>query len=415
MGNIDVIGIGLDGVAGLSEAMQNRVMAALLLVGSDRHLGYFPEFRGERWVLGDLGRTIDRLKTHMNGDRIVVLVSGDPLFFGLGRLLLAEFPAECLTFHPHLSSIQLAFNRIKIPWQDARLISVHGRSLEELTQALQQGIEKIAILTDGTNTPRAIARLFLALDLTSDYDIWVCENLGGTGENVTRYDAPSLVSAQENIFSPLNVVVFVRREREEILDLDALPRFGLPDSSFLSFVDRPGLMTKREIRILILGELALKDGQTVWDIGAGTGSVSIEIARLCPNSRIYAIEKTAMGVSLIDRNCRRFQVENIKIFQGNAPESLEELPTPDRIFIGGSGGNLDEILSVCGDRLSATGSIVLAVATLEHLAEALNWVKTRGWYHHLLQVSISRSVPIAALTRFSPLNPVTILTIINNK
>jgi precorrin-6B C5,15-methyltransferase / cobalt-precorrin-6B C5,C15-methyltransferase len=413
LGNIDVIGIGLDGAAGLSEAMQTRIREASLLVGSDRHLGYFPEYRGERWVLGDLGKAIDRLKTHRREDRIVILVSGDPLFFGLGRLLLAELPAHCLTFHPHPSSIQLAFNRIKIPWQDARLISVHGRSLDELTQALQQGIEKIAILTDGTNTPRAIAALFLALDLPSDYDIWVCENLGGIEEQVTRYDASSLVSDPEKIFSSLNVVVFVRREREEALNLDTLPRFGLPDSSFLSFADRPGLMTKREIRLLILGELALQDGQTVWDIGAGTGSVSIEMARLCPNSHIYAVEKTAMGVSLIDRNCRRFQIKNVNFIHGNAPNILAQLPTPDRIFIGGSGGNLTEILSVCSDRLSATGSIVLAVATLEHLTLALNWVKNRGWYHHLLQISISRSVPIADLTRFSPLNPVTILVMGN--
>ncbi|MGB3240475.1 MAG: precorrin-6y C5,15-methyltransferase (decarboxylating) subunit CbiE [Geitlerinemataceae cyanobacterium] len=413
MGNIDVIGIGLEGAVGLSEAMQNKIREASLLMGSDRHLGYFPEYGGDRWILGDLGKAIDFLKSRMNDDRIVILVSGDPLFFGLGRLLLTEIPAECLTFHPHFSSIQLAFNRIKIPWQDARSISVHGRSLDELTQALQQGIEKIAVLTDGTNTPTAIAALFLALDLPTGYDIWVCENLGNTEERVICYDALSLISFPHLTFAPLNVVVFVRRDREETLDLDSLPHFGLPDSSFLSFADRPGLMTKREIRLLILGELALKDSQTVWDIGAGTGSVSIEIARFCPNSQIYAIEKTAVGVSLIQRNCDQFQVNNVKIFQGNAPESLEQLPTPDRIFIGGSGGNLTGILSVCSHRLSATGSIVLAVATLEHLAEALNWVKTQGWYHHLLQVSISRSVPIASLTRFAPLNPVTILTIGN--
>ena len=175
MGNIDVIGIGLEGAVGLSEAMQNKIREASLLMGSDRHLGYFPEYGGDRWILGDLGKAIDFLKSRMNDDRIVILVSGDPLFFGLGRLLLTEIPAECLTFHPHFSSIQLAFNRIKIPWQDARSISVHGRSLDELTQALQQGIEKIAVLTDGTNTPTAIARLFLALDLPTDYDISVAK------------------------------------------------------------------------------------------------------------------------------------------------------------------------------------------------------------------------------------------------
>lgn len=413
MANIDVVGIGLDGAAGLSEAMQNRVMAASLLIGSDRHLGYFPEYRGDRLVLGDLGRAIERLKSYKHEDSVVILVSGDPLFFGLGRLLLAELPAQCLTFHPHLSSLQLAFNRIKIPWQDARFISAHGRSPEELTLALQQGIEKIAVLTDGTNTPTAIAALFLALDLPTDYEIWVCENLGGTAEKVTCYDAGALAACSQQNFSFLNVVIFVRRDRQDPLDLEALPRFGLPDSSFLSFVDRPGLMTKREIRILVLGELALQDGQTVWDIGAGTGSVSIEIARLCPNSQIYSVEKTAMGAALIDQNSRRFELKNITILQENAPECLDEVPAPDRIFIGGSGGNLEEILSFCGDRLLENGTIVLAVATIEHCAQALNWVKTRGWHHELLQISISRSVPIAALTRFSPLNPVTLLKLSN--
>lgn len=413
MGNIDVIGIGLEGAAGLSEAMRQRVMSASLLVGSDRHLSYFPEYRGDRWVLGDLGRAIAQLKSHENKELIIILVSGDPLFFGLGRLLLAEFPAECLTFHPHLSSIQLAFNRIKIPWQDARIISVHGRSPDELTQALQQGIEKIAVLTDATNTPGAIARLYLALDLPTDYDIWVCENLGGTDERVSCHDALSLAHDSSKIFSDLNVVAIVRRERQDPLDLKALPRFGLPDSCFVSFPDRPGLMTKREIRILVLGELALSDGQTVWDIGAGTGSVSIEMARLCPTSQVYAVEKTAIGAALIEQNSRRFGVENITIIPEKAPESLATIPAPDRIFIGGSGGNLEDILSVCGDRLKQGGILVLAVATLEHCAQALNWAKARGWHHDILQVSIARSVPIASLTRFSPLNPVTILTLRN--
>ncbi len=419
---VHVVGIGLDGADGLSHAVREIVEQATLLIGSDRHLSYFPDCPAQRLILGDFTKAIaeirDRLSAGSGG--IVVLVSGDPLFFGLGRLLVAQLPSAELTFHPHLSSVQLAFNRIKVPWQDARVISAHGRSLDELTQALQQGIEKIAVLTDTQNTPEAIARLLLALDLPSTYQFWVCENLGGADERVRCFPFVGrqlITSLQEQNFASLNVVVLLRPSDSAArggetppLDLDALPMLGVPDRSFLSFSDRPGLMTKREVRILVLGELALQPGQIIWDIGAGTGSVSIEIARLFPTSRVYAIEKTAAGTTLIQQNCDRFQVENAISIHGSAPEALYNLPAPNRIFIGGSGGNLTEILDTCNSRLTASGRLVLALATLEHLNEALGWLSRQQWDYQLLQVQLSRSVPVGPLTRFSPLNPVTILT-----
>jgi len=321
--------------------------------------------------------------------------------------LLAQLPPEQLTFHPHLSSVQLAFNRIKVPWQDARVISIHGRSSDELIQALQQGNEKIAVLTDGTNTPSAIAKLFLALDLPSSYQFWVCENLGGNDECVRCFGAAEILN---QTFAPLNVVVLLRQVDVKDLDLKTLPQLGISDRLFIGFSDRPGLMTKREIRLLILGELALQPHQVVWDIGAGTGSVSVEIARLCPSCQVYAIEKTAAGFALISQNCCRFQVENVAAIQGTAPDILTDLPDPDRIFIGGSGGNLNQILAAC-QRLAPSGVIVLALATLEHLNAALTWFnQAGGWNYQLLQVQLSRSAPVASLTRFSPLNPITILT-----
>ncbi|NES74255.1 MAG: precorrin-6Y C5,15-methyltransferase (decarboxylating) subunit CbiT, partial [Okeania sp. SIO2D1] len=199
------------------------------------------------------------------------------------------------------------------------------------------------------------------------------------------------------------------------LALETLPVFGLPDHSFASFGDRPGLMTKREIRLVILGELALQTGQVVWDIGAGTGSVAIEIARLCPTSQIYALEKTALGIQLIKRNCQRFQTSNVIPLHNCAPENLAQLPTPQRIFIGGSGGNLGAILPICDSRLSVGGVVVLALATLEHLQTSLEWFSRSNWEYHLLQVQISRSVPIAKLTRFAPLNPITIVRAIKKR
>lgn len=413
MSSIYVVGIGLEGAAGLSNTLQQLIDQATLLVGSDRHLSYFPDYEGDRLVLGNFREAIQLIRTRLEkaSALILILSSGDPLFFGLGRLLLAEFPAAQLTFHPHISSVQLAFSRVKVPWQDAKIVSAHGRSLDELTRALQQGMEKIAILTDPTNTPQTIARLLCSLDLPSQYQLWVCENLGGADEQIRCFSPKALtLPGTIQTFAPLNVVILLQETAPHALNLADLPILGLPDSYFLSFPDRPGLMTKREVRLLILGELALQPGQTIWDIGAGTGSVAVEIARLCPSSQVYAIEQTAIGVSLIQQNGQRFQVKNMIPIHGIAPDALNSLPAPDRIFIGGSSGKLSEILHLCDQRLHPQGTIVLALATLEHLTLALQWLQnSQRWQHRLLQVQLSRSIPIAALTRMNPLNPVTLL------
>lgn len=435
--SIHVVGIGLDGAAGLKEAVKKIVESATLLVGSERHLSYFPEQKSSHLILGDISAAITAIKEHLNINEsfhnteinrsklVVVLVSGDPLFFGLGRLLLAELPSNLLTFYPQLSSVQLAFNRIKLPWQDATIISAHGRGLEQLTQVLKQGLEKVAILTDDYNSPSSIARLFLSLNLPFDYQFWVCENLGGPDEQVNLWPIDALL---EQEIAPLNVLILIKQNQiaNSHLDLAHLPAFGLPDRVFLTYVDKPNLMTKREVRIIILGELSLQPNQIVWDIGAGTGSVSIEIARMFPSSQIYAIEKTTAGSNLIEQNSQRFQVNNIISIHGKAPEILHHLRAPNRIFIGGSSGELTKILGVCAIRLLPGGVIVLALATLEHLNLALAWLQerkqrqtslggnknnNRTWNYEILQVQLSRSVPVGNLTRFSPLNPVTILKI----
>lgn len=420
---IHVVGIGLDGADGLSDSVQKIVDQATFLVGSYRHLSYFQNHTAPRIILEDLTETLVEIQQRLSAfersqpdfdPSIVVLVSGDPLFFGFGRLLLAKFSPEQLIFYPNLSSIQLAFNRIKVPWQDAKIISTHGRSFETLTQALQKGVEKIAILTDYTHTPAAIANLLLTLELPMTYQFWVCENLGGTDEKVQKLSRETVKSTT---FSALNIVVLLRESsNSQPLDLSQVPFLGIPDELFCSYSDRPGLMTKREVRTLVLGELSLQPGQIIWDIGAGTGSVSIEIARLFPDSTVYAIEKTAAGTVLVEQNTQRFQLNNVISIHGEAPEILHRLRSPDRIFIGGSGGKISEILGLCSLRLQPGGKIVLAFATLEHLNLALSWIEERktiesNWHYQLLQMQLSRSVPVGNLTRFSPLNPVTILTL----
>lgn len=292
---IAVVGIGLDGQQGLSQTVQELIEQATVLAGSKRHLGYFADHPAKKLNLANFQTGIKAIaQLKLDNHSVVILTSGDPLFFGLGRLLLEKFKPEEIEFYPHLSSIQLAFNRLKMPWQDANLISVHGRSTEQLIKLFKQGKDKIAVLTDNNNNPGAIARLFLALELPVNYSFYVCEDLGDTAEKISHFlpeEITKLSNLDEYNFSALNVLILVREAQKDDLNLDNLPLIGLPDNSFLSFSDRPSLITKKEVRLAILGELSLKPQQIVWDIGAGTGSVSIEIARLCPTSQIFAIEK----------------------------------------------------------------------------------------------------------------------------
>ncbi|MEO1148791.1 MAG: precorrin-6y C5,15-methyltransferase (decarboxylating) subunit CbiE [Cyanobacteria bacterium J06638_22] len=415
---IAVVGIGLEGAEGLTPTARQVVEQANVLVGSDRHLTYFPDHPAEKIGLGSMQAAIAQIQaclasqsTPPSPASIVVLASGDPLFFGIGRLLLQHFTPHQLAFYPHLSSMQLAFSRIKQPWHDACLLSVHGRSPDRLIQALQRGEATIALLTDDIQTPHAIARLIQDLALPSRYRLWVCENLGDAAEKVRSFLPEAMPT---DPFAPLTVVILTREaEASAVLSdttLATLPTFGIADSLFLSFSDRPGLMTKREVRVLALGELSLREDPVIWDIGAGTGSVSVEMARLCPRSTILAIEKSAAGIALIKQNSHRFQCPNITPCYGQAPDILADLPAPDRVFVGGSGGHLLPILDQVAQVLSPKGIIVVAIATLDHLSGIMQWLdaptQRYRWQGHTLQAQLARSVAIASLTRLHPLNPV---------
>jgi precorrin-6Y C5,15-methyltransferase (decarboxylating) len=425
---VHVVGIGLDGAAGLSSSARQVVEMAALLIGSDRHLSYFPQHYGERWALEDLTEAILEIRRWLatepqlepNAETvergrglIVILVAGDPLFHGWGKLLIAQIPADKLTFHPHVSSVQLAFNRLQIPWQDAHFVGSQGRFFEELTAKLKLGVEKIAVLADETRTPAAIANLVKALDLPTRYEFWVCENLGSAEE---RVGCRSLSALLGESFAALSVVVMLRVSPTEALDLERLPLLGIPDAAFIGCGDRPGLTVEREVRVLVLAQLALQPGQVVWDVGAGNGSVSIEIARLFPQSEVYAIEQTVSGTCVIELNCRRFELQNVFSIHGTAPEILHRLRPPHRIFIGGSGGGLTKILGVSALRLLAGGSIVLALDAFEDIATVLSWIGDRvrrepHWSYRILQVQLSRSISAGSLTRFDALNPISIVTI----
>ena len=409
---IRVVGIGLNGKDSLTIEVKRIVENASILMGSQRHLKYFPDYLGVAINLENFIKDIKNLK-ELNKDNksIVILVSGDPLFFGLGRLLLQEINNKDLEFYPNLTSIQLAFSYIKVPWHDAHFISIHGRNLDELILSFRKGEKKIAILTDSYNSPQVIANIYLSLNLSKNYDIWVCENLGKIDQKINCFSPQKLINLEQYEFSSLNVVIFI--ENNNVIlnkqEYKQLPILGIEDKYFLTFKDRPGLMTKREVRIAILGELNLQPKQIIWDIGAGTGSVSIEISRLSNTSKVYAIEKTAVGINIITQNCKRFRTHNVIPMPLMSLEELYELPSPDRIFIGGSGGKLIDILEICQQKLRKKGCLVISLATIENLGISINWFKNNSWYYSLFSIQVSRSLAIANLTRLYPTNPVFLL------
>ncbi|MBF0128027.1 MAG: precorrin-6Y C5,15-methyltransferase (decarboxylating) subunit CbiT, partial [Magnetococcales bacterium] len=314
------------------------------------------------------------------------------------------------------STPQLAFARLMLPWTRARILSLHATDAGEwhgeapashpfhpLRQLLPD-TELIALLTSPANTPGRVARMLLQLGLENDYLISVVECLETPQERVLADMAPASVA--ESRFADPNVVV-LRRENGTA-PRSRRPVLGLSDACFLP--GGKGLITKREVRVLALSNLALRPDSVIWDLGAGSGSVGLEAARLVPRGWVWAMEKDADRVARIRRTRATLGIVNHTLSAGCAPEGLEEWPDPDGVFIGGSGGALPEILATCQDRLSPTGRLVINLATLENLALTLQLLRDRGWFWSLIQAQINHAAPILDLHRLVPDPPVWIVT-----
>ncbi|CAG7633994.1 precorrin-6y C5,15-methyltransferase (decarboxylating) subunit CbiE [Paenibacillus allorhizosphaerae] len=398
---IHIIGIGDDGPRGLNDRSVRLIEEADMLIGGERHLAMFPEAAAERVVLkGGLARTVEELVRLRETRRIVVLASGDPLFFGIAGFIAKKAGAEAVTIHPHLSSLQLAFARLGDSWHDAVLESVHGRPMRGLAQRID-GKEKIAILTDEENSPSALARYLLDFGM-DEYEAFVAENLGGDNE---RFGHWTLSDMAEGGFSPLNIVILRRKPEAPA----ARSGFGFEDETFAQRKPDKGLITKKEVRVLSLSELKLKPDSVVWDIGAGSGSVAVECARLAPYGQVFALEKNEADMGNIEQNRRKFRADFTAI-HAKAPEGLDAIPDPDAVFIGGSGGELRELIRVCCNRLQEDGRIVVNAATIETLADTQKALREEGFDTRIALVQIGRSKPILDMTRFEGLNPIYVIT-----
>ena len=389
-----MIGIGDRGIENLLPQYMDWIEQSAVLVGGERHLAFFPQYQGEKIpIKGGLKPLVEKLQLETRN--VVILVSGDPLFYGLGSVLAKKLAIE---IYPHTSSIQLAFTKLQESWQDAYVTSVHGRPMKGLAQKID-GQKKVAILTDETNSPNAIATYLKAFGMT-EYDAFVAENLEGENERCRHFTLDEMESAQ---FYPLNVVILKQRMPVQRSTM------GIDDDAFIQRKPEKGLVTKKEIRVLSLHALELQIDSVAWDIGTCTGSVAIEMAKQAREGQVYAIEKNEYDLENCLQNQLRHRTD-ITAILGKAPARLDEFPDPDAIFIGGTGGNMEELMEVCVKRLKPNGRIVINLATLENLVDAQRIFKALHCDVSFIQASIARSKPILNLTRLQPLTPIFIVT-----
>ncbi len=409
---LEVLGTDAAGLAGLSRHWQDRIRQADLVAAPRRLLADLEAWRGDAPAPELLASDrpsdlLPRLERALAADqRVVLLASGDPLWFGIGRLLLQHLPADRLRFHPAPTSLQLAFARLGRPWQDASWISLHGRDPEPLAARLQQRPAALAVLTDPVRGGAdAVRRILRASGLEAAYELWLGERLGHPTARLQRL-APADPLPPD--LDPLHLVLLIARQ-PAVPPPQALPLFGLADGLWLQHPDQPGLMTKREVRIQLLADLELPERGVLWDIGAGVGSVGLEALRLRPALELWAVERRPGAAALIGANADRLGVRPAAVLEGAAPAALGPLPDPDRVLIGGGGRDRLAVLQAVLGRLRPGGVVVLPLATVEALAQLRPQLEQAGLGVTVSQIQAWRGAPLAEGTRLAPLNPVLVL------
>ncbi len=340
----------------------------------------------------------------LKNDNIAVFASGDPLYYGIVRTLLRHFSAEQLHISPALSSIQRAAALFSIPWDDARLLSLHGRKTLHLPGLFLRHNKNLA-LTDSTYSPDFICSEILHYfqqieenDEAREWQAFVAEDIGADSQKIF---CGTLEQCAARRFSPLNVFALVRKTPFKETDFS----FGLSEQDIQH---SRGLITKKEVRAATLHALRLPGKQGVfWDVGAGSGSISIEAARLNPELTIYAIEHKEEEIANIKANIRRFRCYNIIPVAGHAPEALAALPDPDSIFVGGSSGMLAEITAIAKERLPANTSngrlVINGVGITKTVETAKKTLTAHDFLWESSEVGVTRISSIGEKQKFNPI------------
>jgi precorrin-6Y C5,15-methyltransferase (decarboxylating) len=395
-----VIGIGEDGLSGLSAAARALVETAEVLAGGARHLNMVRQCDAERiaWER-PLRATIDAIAAH-RGRRVTVLATGDPMWYGIGVTLARRFPHEEMTIIPQPSAFSLAAARLAWPLADCPTVTLHGRPLDTLRLHLAPQ-RRILILSEDGATPRAVAALLTELGWGPSR-LTALAHLGSSREYMISEEAQSW----GNVRVPdLNTLAVTCRNGPDARPLPLLA--GLPDDAF----EHDGQLTKREVRAATLATLAPLPGEILWDIGAGCGSIAIEWLRTGEGRSAFAIERNAARAAMIARNAAALGVPGLQIVPRAAPEALEGLPRPNAIFIGGGIGAPDLLPSAWAS-LPPGGRLVANVVTADGEARLFDWHAKHGGT--LTRIAVSRAEPAGPHHLWRPLAMVTQLAALNS-
>ncbi len=398
---VTVVGIGADGWDGLAVRAQAALREAEVVVGGGRQLQLLPpECRAERvpWPT-PLRPAVSRILATHAGRRLVVLASGDPFHYGVGRALAEELGPQALRFLrvlPHPSSVSYACARLGWPVEDTDVVTLVGRPLARLAARLHHG-RRLLVLSAGADTPAEVAGLLREQGYGGSR-MHVLEQLGGDREHQVSGTADGWAHPPGD---PLNVVAVECRRAPQAppaKQLGAVP--GLPDDAY----DHDGQLTKRHVRAATLAALAPAPGELLWDIGGGSGSVGIEWMRVHPACRAVAVERDPVRAERLTRNAHALGVPTLEVVTGAAPDVLAGLPTPDAVFIGG-GLTAPGLLDACWDALPPGGRLVANTVTLESEAVLADRYRRHGG--DLVRLAVSHAVPVGGFTGWRQAMPVT--------
>jgi precorrin-6Y C5,15-methyltransferase (decarboxylating) len=404
-----IVGIGDDGLAGLTESSQRIVTEADLILGAPATLRLLESVPVKKVPLDpDMSTALRQVREALAMHQPVLVSSGDPLFYGVARYLCDRLGKDQFEVVPHVSSMQLAFARIKESWEDAYLTNLAGRPLETVVDRIRTA-EKVGLFSSDEHPPSRVAAALL--DRGIDYfRAYVCENLGSPDERVTQAELSDLAGMD---FDPLNVLILVRKPNrpDRASGAGRYHLFGNPDDAFAQTLPKRGLITQAEIRSIALAQLDVRPTSVVWDIGAGSGSVAIEAAQLAHQGQVFAIEPEPADVALIQANAEAFGVPNVRPVAGRAPDVLVALPDPDAVFIGGTGRQVVLVLSSAYTRLVPGGRMAVNVATVGGLATAYETLKKLAGTVQLWNVAIARGIEQMDQVRFEAINPTYLLAV----
>lgn len=410
-----IVGIGDDGLAGLTESARKIFQDADFILGAPATLRLLGETGADTRLVpleADMAAAVPQVRQILATARRPILVSGgDPLFYGVARYLCDRIGKEVFEVIPHVSSMQLAFARVKESWEDAYLTSTAGRPLELIVDRIRTA-EKVGLFSSDEHPPARIARALL--DRGIDYfRAFVCENLGSPDERVTSAELADLARME---FAPLHVLVLIRKagRPDRSRSGGRFRLFGNPDDAFTQSQPKRLLTTQSEVRAIALAQLDIRPTSIVWDIGAGSGSVAIEAAQLASQGAVYAIEPDPTDLDLIRANAEEFGVPNVHPVAGRAPDALADLPEPDAIFIGGTGRQVASVLAAAYDRLASGGRLAVNVATIDSLSEAHATLKRLAGSVDLWNVSVARGIEQMDRVRFEAVHPTFLLAVTKN-